>query len=359
MHSTSIDRATLDPCPVAPADPQTFSVLTRYGATSLDAYRPSTTTGPQGWRMASALLELNARALDIDDLRPIGEGALGWVFFSRQRSIGRPIAIKVGKSAFVDPRQDPLRVQGSTMARLVHPSVPRVYAYGQLAPAGPSYLFLEWIDGPDLNAVLRSGSQAPGAPRQRRVLEGLMQVAMAVEFGHQRGELHGDVKPANILLPADTARPAVLVDWNGHEPRGAAGALGDSPAVMGSWDYWDPTRVHAPDLLHSRESDIWALAATLYSALCGVTPLAHHGSAEQRLAALRDGALAWDQRIRPASQVAPQLGARLLAILEKALAEAPEQRYGSAAALAADLQAYLDSCAPDDGATYPRTTPRS
>lgn len=327
--------------PRSPAGPTTFSVLVGYGARCLDAYRPATTSGPGGWRHARALLEASSRSLDLTDLRPIGEGALGWVFFARQRALDRPVAVKVGKCSATDPAHDPLCVQGATMARLAHPSVPSVYAYGQLARGGPTFLVLEWIDGPDLEALLAHGPAAPGAPSPARIVEVLQQIAHAVELGHRRGELHGDVKPANIVVPSDAARPALLVDWGGHAAAQSTSTSSDAPAVLGSFDYWSPERMRAHEVTDRVEHDLWALGATLYRALCGVAPFSHLGSAEQSLAALRERSMPWEQTLRPALRVAPRLAPRLAAILDQALAESPEQRYRSAGALAADLAAFV------------------
>lgn len=244
--------------PDAPRPPSTFTLLRRYGAPDLDAYRPLTPWGAAGWRLARALLEANRDTLGLATIEPVGEGGLGWVFRARQVALRRDVALKVGKLTFDDAAHDPLVAQAATMAKLDHPSVPRVYGAGKLPGDGPRFLMMEWLAGETLAQVLVEGRaaaarggwrQGTGAAWLARVGE----IATALTFAHRNGECHGDVKPENILLPAGAGRPAVLLDW--------AGAAAPQLGMPGN----DPVPGHPA--AGTPAADVHALALTLGNVL--------------------------------------------------------------------------------------------
>lgn len=145
-----------------------------------------------GWRLARKLLDANQATLGLATIEPIGEGALGWIFRARQVALRRDVALTVGKLTLDDPAHDPLVAQAATMARLDHPSVPRVYGAGRLADDGPRFLMMEWLAGETLAQALIAGRadaardgwhRGIGAAWLGRVGE----VAAALAFAHDHG----------------------------------------------------------------------------------------------------------------------------------------------------------------------------
>lgn len=204
-----------EPSPPEPPPPLTFSVLSRYGAPAVDAYRPAAPHGPEGWRFARRLLEPHLRTLDLAELKPVGEGATGWVFQAWQPRLARAIAVKVGKATLDPDAFDPLHRQGAAMAHLRHTSVPHVCGAGRLGSHGPGYLLLEWVDGTNLETAFARQRGIPAPPQRLRFWSALRDAAAVLAFAHARGHAHGDIRLANLVLPDDPGRAAVLLDWTG------------------------------------------------------------------------------------------------------------------------------------------------
>lgn len=256
--------------PDAPRPPSTFTTLRRYGAPDLDGYRPLTPWGATGWRLARRLLEAHRDTLGLTAIEPVGEGGLGWVFRARQVALRRDVALKVAKLTFDDPAHDPLVAQAATMARLDHRSVPRVYGAGRLPQDGPRFLVMEWVAGETLAQALTAGRADAAREGWRRGtgavwLARVGEVAAALAFAHRHGECHGDVKPENILLPAEPGRPAVLLDW--------AGAAVSAPQ-LGTPGYEPPSGHPAKAAgAGTPAADDWALGVTLGAVLAAGAPV--------------------------------------------------------------------------------------
>lgn len=249
------------------SDTSTFSDLERYGALDLAPFRPLTTSGPDGWRLARQLLDRERSLLGIADLAACGEGAHGWVFRARQPTLGREVAIKVGKGAPPRVRIDPLELQAQGMARLDHPSIPRIYAHGYLGLRGPSYLMLPWIEGPPLAVRLEDPAHPFAIEELARVAR---ELASALRHAHARGVVHGDLRPANVILPTSGAPAVALLDWHGPA-RASEAERGTTPSP-------DEGRVSAAGSLAHRSSgptpaiDLHALGALLAEALQRTVP---------------------------------------------------------------------------------------
>jgi eukaryotic-like serine/threonine-protein kinase len=237
---------------------------------------------------------------------PISEGAMGAVYEARDHAGGNgDVAVKrlidIGQWASFE-------IEARLLAGLRHPRVVRVLDY--LSEGRDSYLVMELIRGPDLGRALAERG-APGLPLEE-VLDISRQAADALEYVHGQQIVHRDVKPRNLI---SCERGVVLVDF------GVARELGDDPGTRGV----GTPRYMAPEVLVgerlSPRSDVFGLAATIWTLLAGTPP--SYGDPD------------------PLPHVAPELEAAL----RRALDPRPERRFASAGALAAALGSPVEALA--------------
>jgi predicted Ser/Thr protein kinase/tetratricopeptide (TPR) repeat protein len=269
---------------------------------------------------------------DFELVREVGRGGMGVVYESRQRSLGRRVALKV---LTADLSSDPTRLarfrrEAVTLARLEHRHVVRVLDTGETE--GRHWLAMEFVDGESLDQRLQRLSQSGGHRdgSRRQAVETVLAVAEALQHVHAAGILHRDVKPSNILLANDGR---VLLSDFGLARDERAPTLTQQGLLAGTPHYL------APECLTSgattAASDVWSLGATLYEAITLVRPfdgptpdvvlqrVVHHEPKDPR-------------------RLQPGLHRDLAAIVGKALEKDPRRRYPTMAAFAADLQAFLD-----------------
>jgi eukaryotic-like serine/threonine-protein kinase len=273
-----------------------------------------------------------------DLLRELGRGGMGIVYLARHRELKRPVALKMLLAAGQHDREtrDRFRREAEAVARLQHPGIVQVHDVGE--HDGQPYIALEFIDGPNL-ATRTAGT--PLAPRlAAQLIEAL---ARAVDSAHQRGIVHRDLTPRNILL-ARGASPAALrlseTDVERFDPKitdfGLAKELDDdcsqtlSGVIMGTPHYMSPEQ--AQGLAHAigPATDIYALGAIFYELLTGRPPFL----AASRLEALKQVV---ERDPLPPSQLQPRVARDVETICLKCLAKEPQKRFASAAQLADDL----------------------
>ncbi|HLK63601.1 MAG TPA: serine/threonine-protein kinase [Bryobacteraceae bacterium] len=217
-------------------------------------------------------------------------------------------------------------LRGAAIQKDLHaldPRVVEIYDYGQCD--GYFFVAMEYVEGRNLSEVLRS----------ERALDPVRAATIALEICEQLAQfhscpqavVHGDIKPSNIHLGrSDTVR---LLDF------GIAKALrADGNATshhFGSPGYCSPERLNRSEV--DQQSDLWAVGATLYEMLAGVPPFQAENTRKlERLIRSK----------RAPRSLGPNCPRALRAVVIKALAPNPEQRYGSASAFQADLQAFLE-----------------
>lgn len=304
---------------------------------------------------------------ELQILELAGEGAAGIVVKARDTKLDRLIAIKILRPAWANRLGEAALTREATAASLSSDNVVRVY---EVSPNDSSclYILMEWIEGPSLREYLAQSLDFNPLDAARMAL----QIAVGIAASQRRGIVHGDIKPANVMLEplavsssflsnAETGKRPEFglkglvdqVDLKSYRAKltdfGLARRTQASPAkpitTVGP-DYetsqggfvGTPAYASPEQLLHghpaSNLSDVWALGATLYHLLCGVPP--HTG---------RPHAIARQMQLGPPvppRQIDPRIPRDLESICMKALSREPSQRYLTAQHLADDLQRFLD-----------------
>jgi serine/threonine-protein kinase len=252
----------------------------------------------------------------------LGSGGMGSVFKAFDPQLNRFVALKFLHTK--DPQHakaflDEARAQ----AQVEHPLICQVYEVGEVE-AQP-YIAMRFIDGRPLFETAR---RFPLVTKIRLV----QQVADALRAAHQKGLIHRDVKPGNILVTTNQkgALRCVVVDFGLAQTIGGPAAEGDE--VAGTPDYLAPEQLRG-DAVDQR-TDVYSLGAVLYELLVGEVPFRGR-NVGQTLKMITEA------DPRPPSALDPSLPRDLDAIVLKCLAKEPSERYGSAAELVRDLERFL------------------
>jgi WD40 repeat protein/tRNA A-37 threonylcarbamoyl transferase component Bud32 len=295
---------------------------------------------PEGTRTdqptAIATTQLQRSATDIaaptipeyDLLEVLGEGGMGTVWKARHAKLHRVVALKVLHSGRSNGSKELIRflAEAEAVASITHRHVVQVYEYGE--HQGRPFLALELLPGGTLAERLKTlGRLAPAAAA---VL--LAKVARGVSAAHELGIVHRDLKPANVLF--DAAGEPKVADF-GLAKRLSGSELTATQAVMGTPAYMAPEQAGGQTKFAGPPADVWALGVILYECLTGQRPfdaddpwcVLHQVQCEEPL---------------PLRQLVPEIPRDLELICHKCLAKDPAERYATAAALADDLQRWLD-----------------
>ena len=271
----------------------------------------------------------------------LGAGGMARVVAAYDHRLRRRVAVKlVREELTADPTsRERLLREARAAAGLQHPNTVAVHDVGE--QDGHAYVVLELVDGGTLADRLREHGRLPSA----EVAEIGAAVLAALQAAHERGLVHRDVKPANVLLPA--AGGVKLADFGIAKALDAVTAdLTATGQVLGTPRYLAPEQVAGKPATPA--SDLYSLAAVLYECLAGQPPF----DAETAIAV----ALAHQQQpVPPLADRAPAAPTPLVAVIERALAKDPAQRPPSAAHMRAELLA-IDAASvtePAAGGTRP------
>lgn len=274
----------------------------------------------------------------------LGEGGMARVYKAYHTRLRREDAIKVISSqvAHLSDFQARFEREAQLAASLEHPNIVRVYDFGEIDKL--TYLSMQFVNGGTLRNQLRGGQPIHPA----RAATYTLQIARALHHAHQKGIVHRDVKPQNMLIPASDPTQVLLSDFgiakmfdSAQEFTQSPGALAHLPGnhaltsvgqIVGTAQYMAPEQISGQPL--DARTDVYALGIVLFQMLTGNVPFR----------ADTDQALLFQQvhmTPPPVRDINPNVSETLAQITAKALEKAPEARFQSAELMAQALESAL------------------
>jgi serine/threonine protein kinase len=279
---------------------------------------------------ASARLSMEtvAKAGRYEIVGELGRGAMGIVYKAADPVIGRTVAVKTIRLSEEGTglKRAELLARFQTEARaaglLTHPNIVVVYDAGE--EDGLYYITMELVEGKSLQALLDGGHSFP-LPRTLRILD---QTCSALQFAHERNVVHRDIKPANLMLTADDT---VKITDFGTAKILQFGSTQQTSHVMGTPSYMSPEQVKGRAV--DGRSDIFSLGVMLYEMVTGEKPFPGQNITTVIYKIVNEDAV-------PPRQIDPSIHPGISAVVMKALAKEPEQRYQSCREMLEDLRNY-------------------
>ena len=277
-------------------------------------------------RVPSTEVLVGARCGDYELIEEIARGGMGVVFKARNVRLDRIVALKMILAGHLaTPAEvDRFRSEARSAAQFDHPNIVPIYEVGE--DEGRHYFAMKLIEGVSLAEGLPGFADAPKAAAE------LMKViARAVHYAHQRGILHRDLKPANILI--DRSGQPHVTDFGLAKRLAGEGRLPSSSAIVGTPSYMAPEQASGNKVL-STAVDVYSLGAILYELLTGRSPFRADTPFDTLIQVVQK------EPVRPRA-LNPRVDRDLETICLKCLSKQPERRYGSAEAMAEDLDRWL------------------
>ena len=271
----------------------------------------------------SLMENLSGQSFGRYELRaPLGEGGMASVYRAYQADIDREVAIKVLPPQFASDEQFVRRFQleAQTLARLQHPHIVPIYDFGRSNRY--LYLVMPYVAGGDLGDQMgKVPLDLPGIART------FMEIATALDHAHQRGIIHRDIKPGNILL--NRQGHAMLSDFGLAKMVSGQQNLTDSNMVLGSAEYMSPEQGLGRSI--DPRTDIYSLGIVLYEFLTGRTPYKADTWSATIMRAISEPML-------PPSQLNQAINAAMEAVIYKACDKEPQNRYATATDMIVEFQ---------------------
>ncbi len=270
----------------------------------------------------------------------LGDGGMGTVFRAFDRNLDRQVAIKLMHGHFARQPEFRLRLiqEAQTAAKLDHPSIVRIYDFGDSEMG--LFIAMEYVDGGSLRDHLaRLQGMEKFLPFSQSLQIGI-QIAEALDYAHQRGVIHRDVKPGNIILkrlshPEDSGEQpfrALLTDF-GLVKLQEGSPMTQSGATVGTPAYMSPEQCEGNEL--DGRSDLYALGIVLYELVTNRLPFAFQSLADA-ISTHRRGT-----RPAPPSEYRADAPPLIDSLLAKSLAKSPEDRFKDGYEMASALRSAL------------------
>src|SRR5205085_9775773 len=278
-------------------------------------------------------------------LAPLGQGGMAHVYRARQENLDREVAVKVLPPWYAADRNFVVRfnLEARLIARLSHPNIVTVHDFNE--SNGHLYIVMQLVDGGTLKQILDTSRDAvsmgtsfppsmssPNAhplPGTMDVLEAnriFQQLASALTYAHEKGIIHRDIKPVNVLM--DRSGRPILSDFGIAKVLAGSSGLTRPGAGVGTPEYMSPEQCKGEQV--DRRADIYALGIMLYETLTGRTPFIgdnYHAIAHSHIY----------QEPPDPRQFNRQIPVAVRDVILTALQKNPEYRYQYASDLAIDL----------------------
>lgn len=273
-------------------------------------------------------------------IREIGRGGMAIAYLAEDEELGREVALKILPPAFGNSERSVARFrhEARAIASLLHRNIVPIHTVGE--DNGIHYIVMEYVKGVSLDDRLKElRNVVDPAGRSTRTKSTYLQstvtlvaqVADALEHAHQHGIIHRDVKPANILIDQDGVPR--LADF-GIAKNLAEEGLTDPGSITGTCRYMSPEQASAAGSSVDHRTDIFSLGVVLYESISLQLPFDGE-TPEQILSQVIS------KRPRRVRSYNPTISRDLETICHKAIEKSPNERYQSAAHLAADLRCYV------------------
>jgi serine/threonine-protein kinase len=256
----------------------------------------------------------------------LGFGGMSEVHLARDQRLHRDVAVKVLRA---DLARDPsfylrFRREAQNAAALNHPAIVAVYDTGEAeTTTGPlPYIVMEYVDGVTLRDIVHNEGPMPS----KRAIEVIADACQALNFSHQHGIIHRDVKPANIMISKTGA--VKVMDFGIARALADANNVTQTAAVIGTAQYLSPEQARGEKV--DARSDVYSLGCVLYEILTGEPPFSGDSPVAVAYQHVREDPVAPSQRH-------PDISPELDAVVLKALAKNPDNRYQTAAEMRSDL----------------------
>jgi eukaryotic-like serine/threonine-protein kinase len=258
----------------------------------------------------------------------LGYGGMAEVHRGRDRRLGREVAIKMLRTDLARDQtfQMRFRREAQNAASLNHPAIAAIYDTGEeRSPSGEPlpYIVMEFVNGRTLKELLAAEQRV----QPRRALEITADICAALEFSHRHGIIHRDVKPGNVMITPN-GQVKVMDFGIARDLASGATTMTQTSAVIGTAQYLSPEQARG-ELVDAR-SDVYATGCVLFELLCGHPPFVGDSPVAVAYQHVRE-----DPPL--VSSMNPEVGPDIDAVVMKALAKNPANRYQSAAEMRADL----------------------
>jgi serine/threonine-protein kinase len=254
----------------------------------------------------------------------VGSGGMADVWLAEDQLLHRSVALKFLHDRFAQDQKfvERFRREATAAAGLQHPNIVAVYDRGQWE--GAHYIAMEYVEGASLKDLIARGLSVGEA------VEMVRQILSGAAFAHEHGVIHRDFKPQNVLVDAEGR--ARVTDFG--IARAGASEITQAGSVLGTAQYLSPEQAQGQEV--TAASDIYSIGVILYEALTGRLPFEAESPVAVALKQI-------SERPRPPSELNPEVSPALDAVVLRALAKDPANRYGSAL----EFQRALDAAEAD------------
>lgn len=255
-------------------------------------------------------------------IRRLGSGGMADVFLARDTHLGRQVAIKTLYKRYADDDEfvARFRQEAQSAAGLNHPHIVSIYDRGEAE--GTYYIAMEYLEGTSLKQVIAE----KGVLEPALAIDISEQILQALQFAHENKVIHRDIKPHNIVI---NGRNQVKVTDFGIARAGSAARMTETGSIIGTAQYLSPEQ--AKGLAVEQSSDLYSLGIVLYEMLTGQVPFEGENPVAIALKHLSDSPA-------PPQALNPEIPDNLNAVVMKALAKDPANRYQNASDFMDDLE---------------------